>query len=211
MLSVSHQKEFLALKKFLALIGVIAVTTGCVSFQPTHLEYVPTNSSIQIIDQRPVEQKETEMLSYLITNCKYGIQRLGDEWTVPDKVEYLKSEISERLPESKILKITNFVFYNNMQYQLREGNIYRGPIWSLVECDENNDRFTLYTPEENPERLNILIGTVEGELDGVEFFIRAAEIPKCPEDLEKCDGLVARNNAIEKILEQLISGLVNSG
>ncbi|MBT1062583.1 hypothetical protein KJY73_03305 [Bowmanella sp. Y26] len=209
--ALATKTEILVLKKSLALIGLVSIVTGCVSFQPTQLEYVPTNSSLLVIDQRPTEQKETEMLSYLITSCKYGIQRLGDEWTVPNKIEFLKAEISKTLPNARQLKISNFVFYNNMQYQLREGNIYRGPIWSLIECDENTDRFTQYTPEENPERFNILIGTLEGELDGVPFSIRAAEIPVCPESMDKCDGLMARNHAIEKILDQLIYFLVKGG
>lgn len=123
----------------------------------------------------------------------------------------MKSKLTIALPEAKELKITNFVFFNNMQYQLREGNIYRGPIWSLVECDKNTDRFTLYSPEENPKRLNIIIGTLEGELDGVPFSARAAEIPRCPEGMDKCDGLASRDNAIYLILKQLISGVVSGG
>ena len=107
--------------------------------------------------------------------------------------------------------IDNFVVYNNMQYQLREGNIYRGPIWSLVECNESTDKFTMYTPEENPERLNMLIGTFEGSIDDKNYSVRATEIPSCPDDMEQCDGLVARNNAMKKILNSIVAQIEERG
>ena len=35
------------------------------------------------------------MLSYIVTSCNYGMHRLGDEWTKPNKVQFLKSELSK--------------------------------------------------------------------------------------------------------------------
>jgi hypothetical protein len=194
------------LHKYIFLLAIAFATTGCVSFQPTKLDIQPTtNAKLVVTDNRSQNQKETEMLSYIITNCDYGIQRLGDEWTIPNKVEFLKSQISKNFPETQDLVIDTFVIYNNMQYQLREGNIYRGPIWSAFECNEATDRFTMYTPEENPERQNMLIGTFEGSIDGKQYSARAAEIPTCPQGMDECNGLVARDNAIKKILESIVS------
>ncbi|TAP34404.1 hypothetical protein EYR97_12675 [Alteromonas sp. KUL42] len=194
------------MKNYAVFVAITFMLVGCVSFQPTQLDVQPsTNVLLEVIDKRPLDQKETEMLSYLITSCDYGIQRLGDEWTTPDKVEFLKSHIGRLFPNAKSLVIDNFVIYNNMQYQLREGNIYRGPIWSLVECNESTDKFTMYTPEENPERFNMLIGTFEGSIDGNKYSIRAAEIPVCPDGMKTCNGLVSRNNAITKILNSIVA------
>ncbi|WP_406666455.1 hypothetical protein [Gallaecimonas sp. GXIMD1310] len=194
------------MKKYVFLLVIAFATTGCVSFQPTKLDYQPAkNTKLVVTDNRPKNQKETEMLSYLITNCDYGIQRLGDEWTTPNKIEFFKSKISNKFPEAQNLVINTFVIYNNMQYQLREGNIYRGPIWSALECNEPTDRFTMYTPEENPERKNIIIGTFEGSIDGRKYSVRSTEIPTCPQGMDECNGLVARGNAIKKILENIIS------
>ena len=200
------------MKNYAVLMVVTFILSGCVSFQPTQLDMQSlTNNDLVVTDKRPQNQKETEMLSYLITSCDYGIQRLGDEWTTPDKVKFLKAHIGRLFPNAKNLVIDNFVVYNNMQYQLREGNIYRGPIWSLVECNESTDKFTMYTPEENPERLNMLIGTFEGSIDDKNYSVRAAEIPSCPDDMEQCDGLVARNNAMRKILNSIIAQIEERG
>ncbi len=85
-----------------------------------------------------------------MTSCQYGIDRLGDEWVTPNKVDYLARSISQQLPDSKQLTVTHFVTYLNMQYWLRAGNIFRGPIWELVECDQHTDEFINYTQAENP-------------------------------------------------------------
>ena len=194
------------MNKYIFLLAITFATTGCVSFQPTKLDMQPTtNTKLVVTDNRPQNQKETEMLSYMITNCDYGIQRLGDEWTTPNKVEFLKFKISEMFPEVQSLVIDNFVIYNNMQYQLREGNIYRGPIWSAFECDEATDKFTMYTPEENPKRLNMLIGTFEGSIDGKQYSVRSAEVPSCPQGVDECDGLAARNHAVKNILQNIVA------
>lgn len=200
------------MKKYVALIALVLAATGCVSVQPTQLDLQPvSNTSLVVADNRPLDQKETEMLSYIVTNCDYGIQRLGDEWTTPDKLAYLKAEVGRLYPNAKRLDVNNFVVYNNMQYQLREGNIYRGPVWALLECNEATDRFTLYTPEENPQRYDMLIGTFEGTIDGKAYTARAAEFPVCPDGMAECDGLAARGNAIKKILQNIVAQIEQSG
>lgn len=194
--------------KRLIVLSFIFTLSACVSFQPVKLEVVTTNNKLHVLDNRPEKQKETELLSYLITSCSYGIQRLGDEWTSPSKIDFLKSKIAIELPNARELVVNNFVIYNNMQYKLREGNIFRGPIWSLVECDENTDRFTLYTPEENPERENMIIGTLEGTIDGREFSVRVAEIHRCPAENEQCKSFQSSDYAVKTVLNKLLSGLV---
>ena len=196
--------------RYTILLTVAFYLTGCGSLKPTQLNFQPDdNATLVVTDNRPQNQAKTEMLSYLSTSCNYGIQRLGDELTVPNKVEFLKYQLSKQFPEAKSLVIDNFVIYNNMQYQLREGNIFRGEIWSLIECDKNTDRFTMYTPEENPLRQVILIGTFEGSIDGTQYIARSTEIPRCPKGAEKCDASVARDDAIKKILDDIIVQIAN--
>lgn len=191
------------------LVIVAILLGGCATLRPAELPHV-TNVQTNLItsDLRGKDQSETEVLSYIITNCKYGIQRLGDEWTKSNKVDYLSSKISEQLPSKSNLIVNDFVTYFNMQYLLREGNIYKGAIWELVECDDNTDKFTSYTPEENPERFNIIIGTLSGSLDGKPFSERVTSFPICPEGVKECTSWDAQANSIKEIVVQLAEKVV---
>lgn len=197
------------MKKIISILFV-ALLSGCATLKPAQLPYVETNIGNLTVDNlRPKNESETEMLSYIITNCNYGIQRLGDEWVQPSKVQYLVQQVSENFPEAQKLTVNNFVTYLNMQYMLREGNIYRGPIWEIFECDENTDQFVTYTPEENPERLNMIIGTLRGDIDGVSFSERLAVFPICPDEQPECTGWDAQADAIKKIVVQLSEKVIS--
>ncbi len=199
-----------SMRKYL-LVALTLSVTACATLKPAKLPVLTeTNSQLVTQDLRSKNQSETEMLSYMITNCKYGIQRLGDEWSIPSKVKYLSQTIKAKLPQSKKLEVTHFETYLNMQYMLREGNIYRGPVFEMFECDENTDKFTNYTPEENPKRMNIIIGSVEGTIDGIPFSERVVSFPFCPEGVEECTGWDAQAESIRKIVIELSDKVVSS-
>jgi hypothetical protein len=96
-----------------------------------------------------------------------------------------------------------------MQHQLREGSIYRGPIWELVECDKNTDEFTSYSAEENPEKKSIIIGTLKGTLDGISFSERMAIFPKCPDGVPECHPFDAQANSVRNIVIELSRRIVD--
>lgn len=145
-----------------------------------------------------------------MTSCQYGIDRLGDEWVTPNKVDYLARSISQQLPDSKQLTVTHFVTYLNMQYWLRAGNIFRGPVWELVECDENTDEFVNYTQAENPQRQPIIIGTLKGNIDGVSFSQRMLAFPECPDGGDTCVGWDARAYAVKKVVLGLTHSVIEA-
>ena len=195
--------------KNLFLISVVIFLGGCATLKPAKLPQITNNQTNLVTnDLRKKDQSETEMLSYSITSCEYGIQRLGDEWTQPNKVDYFSGKIKEQLPNKKELIVNDFVTYFNMQYLLREGNIYRGPIWEFVECNENTDKFVSYTPEENPLKYNIIIGTLSGSLDGISFSERVTSFPVCPNGIEECSGWDAQANSVKEIVMQLVDKVI---
>lgn len=190
------------MNKVFSLSLVILALSGCTApVHPAKLDVPDVNTQLQVKDLRPKEQSQTEMLSYISSSCLYGIKRFGDEWSTPDKVTYLKATISKAFPEAKSLEIKNLVFYDNMQYALRNGNIFRGPIWELIECDQATDKFTQYTPAENPSRLPIMIGTLEGSLDGKPFSERMTKVLTCDDGKNECNILDTQGNAIKTLLE----------
>ena len=194
------------MKKHIAFSALFLMSlSGCAKFQPTSLPPIEVNNrQLLVEDNRPREEIKTEMLSYLVTSCNYGIQRLGDEWSEPNKIDYLANKIKNQIPEAKKLTIEHFVTYLNMQYSLREGNVFRnGDIWQHFECDERTDRFVSYTQEENPQRLNIVIGTLEGSIDGKHFSERVSEFPTCPNSAEKCTGWDSWGEAVKNIVLKL--------
>lgn len=194
--------------KYLLILTLI-MSVGCATLKPAQLPPVAKASDNLVVkDLRGENQRTTEMLSYLVTSCSYGIQRLGDEWSSPEKVQYLSSVIGSELPAAKELVITDFVTYMNMQHMLREGNIYRGPLFASMECDENTDQFTNYTFEENPQRMSIIIGTLKGTLDGKAFSERVISFPFCPEGQTECSGWDAQANSVKNIVVELTKRIV---
>lgn len=194
--------------KYLLILTLI-MSVGCATLKPAQLPSVAkANDTLVVKDLRGEKQSKTEMLSYLVTSCLYGIQRLGDEWSTPGRVQYLSDVVSAELPDKKELVITDFVTYMNMQHMLREGNIYRGPLFTLLECDENTDQFTNYTFEENPQRMSIVIGTLKGTLDGKAFSERVISFPFCPEGQAECSGWDAQANSVKNIVVELTKRMI---
>jgi hypothetical protein len=186
------------------LVLLLAVLTGCVNTQPAQLNMPVTNSPVVLKDHRDKSQTTTEFLSLMVTNCDYGIRRLGDEFSTPNKAVYLKNMVASQYPSVKSIEVNDFVTYVNMQHSLREGNIFRGPAMEIFECNENTDKFTRYTLEENPNNEMILIGTLNVTIDGETIERRATSILKCPDSTE-CH---AQNEAMKKVLKELADQLL---
>ncbi|WP_115717537.1 hypothetical protein [Gallaecimonas mangrovi] len=199
------------MKNILFLFLILLSLSGCTApVHPAKLDVPKTNTQLEVKDLRPKDQGKTEFLSYIVTNCDYGIKRFGDEWSTPDKVTYLKSAMANAFPEAKVLEVKNLVFYENMQYALRNGNIFRGPAWAFVECDKSTDKFTQYTQKEDPTRAPIMIGTLEGSLDGKPFSERMTMLPACTDNKKECNFLDAQGETIKTLLEGMTKKAIDS-
>ncbi len=188
----------------LALFITTCLFSACTAIKPAQLPDV-AHSGKQLItrDLRDKRDSATEILSYVAASCQFGIQRLGDEWTTPGKVDYLSATIESQLPSRKTLEINRFVLYLNMQNALREGNVFRGPLMQLLECDENTEQYANYLHRENPRGLSIVIGTLEGKLDNEPFSARATSILSCAYDSRTCTDMEDRAAAARKVIVEL--------
>ncbi len=57
----------------------------------------PSAIGLTIVDARPSEAKQTEIVSYWATTCDYGIHRIGDEQTVPSRLVLLRHDLEDAL------------------------------------------------------------------------------------------------------------------
>lgn len=175
------------MKKLLVLATVIL--TGCTMHPVVSLpDYEDsTSQSITIIDERSEDEKRTEVLSLLITDCSYGIARIGDDNVKPNRLEYLKQRLSgvESISTSKIT-VKEFSIYRNHQINLRGGvdpdaeGIVAG-ILERLECFSDSTYAGGYNIEENPKGVNAAIVKIVVDVDGQIFESRAIHLaPETP-------------------------------
>ena len=189
----------------LLILSLTLAFTACTQMKPAILPIQTVMHGERIIlDARDSSHKKTEMLSYIATNCQYGIQRLGDEWTTPNRITYTESVIKEKKPDVKEIKVIEFVTFLNVQRALRNSNIYRGEVFKLMECNENTDRLTHYTPQENPTGKSVVIGTISVIIDGREFSERALSFPMNPSRDDQFTVFDARATSVRNVVTELV-------
>lgn len=106
------------------LLAAAVTLGGCATSTKYALEQQPTTASprINIVDMRSPDQKRAEVMSMSITNCWYGVYRVGDEQTEPPRLPYIASALAAKLgPEfaGKTLRIESLEVFNNWQAALR--------------------------------------------------------------------------------------------
>lgn len=95
----------------------LLVLSGCAN-QIARLDGYEKNengSILSVVDERPKEERESEILSLLVSSCDYGIRRLGDDITVPDKIELLKTDLVNQLDliDKQTIYIKHYTVYFN--------------------------------------------------------------------------------------------------
>ena len=103
----------------------IALLTGCA----TSIKYkisgddVVKKSNFELVDKRDESQKKAEIMSLSVTNCWYGIYRLGDDQIVPDRMAILSKELEDNIGrklEGKKVIVYKFEIFNNLQSGTRD-------------------------------------------------------------------------------------------
>lgn len=122
----------------LALTFGAALLTGCATSAKYTLD--PTQGisppSIKFVDNRNEEQKRSEVMSMSITDCWYGVYRLGDEQTEPGRLSYLAKSLDSRMGDElagKTVRIDTFEVFNNWQSVLRPSSDPTGAAYGLAQ------------------------------------------------------------------------------
>ncbi|MBQ0712859.1 MAG: hypothetical protein KBT53_07860 [Porticoccus sp.] len=92
---------------------------GCTPVATINIDNLDVSeSAIKTIDKRQESEKTTENFSMLSTSCAFGIKRLGDDTTKPDRVTLLRHRVYEEFVAKQLpgkLEINSFVIYHNIQ------------------------------------------------------------------------------------------------
>ncbi len=158
----------------LLLIG-IALLAGCA----TSIKYtisgddIVKKSNFDLVDKRDEVQKKPEIMSLSLSNCWYGIYRLGDEQIVPDRLAILSKELQEKVGqklEGKKVIVHRFEIYNNVQSQLRGSVVMGSPAgllgFVITRAIVNNACSAVLAPEKNPSNKAAVIVDIEVDVDG---------------------------------------------
>lgn len=161
---------------------VFLLLTGCSTAQLYKLEPAPVSSHPQLIiqDQRPAIQKSSELLSLMITNEAYGIARMGDESTSPERITFLrdmlKSLVGEKIGNRPVI-VKTFTIHRNTQAKMRNSNVAKqAPLTKLI-TDNLETRAGLRQPggyelSENPSAENVAVIDVVVEIGNKDYSAR---------------------------------------
>jgi hypothetical protein len=188
----------------------LTLTPGAVPAQDT--------VNFKVVDSRAEDDKKQKMLSYSITSCSYGIQRLGDKKT-PPRIDVLREDlvrIKGAALEGKTLDVSSYHIFFNNSATLR-GVVYGsnpGLIADLMkthgaECPREKMKGGWFDYVELTAPYSPLIVEMVASLDGQPHTVRvlyslSRELPgnfKKPEDAQ--DLLVVMHKAAEALATQL--------
>lgn len=80
--------------------------------------------SIELVDQRPEEEKTASMGSLVITSCNYAVRRIADDVSSPDRMTLLRSDLAAALGGAiagKKVVVKHYGLYINDGPRLRRG------------------------------------------------------------------------------------------
>lgn len=199
-----------------------ALLTGCVMHPQVKLTGVDGRGGqpLNITDTRPAEQKRTELLSSVITACSYGIARLGDDQTQPDRLAYLGQRLSATRGDAlagKRIELREFSVYRNNQVKLRGGVMpnAEGVVIAVLrasECFGDMNTEGGYAVAENPGGENLAIVNIEIVVDGKPLRARAVEQARgTPAQFPAGHDVwsVAIATAVDRAVDQLAGQLDN--
>lgn len=158
---------------------------GCATPTVAQLEVLPAadHEAILVQDQRPATEKTSEMLSLIITNEAYGIARMGDEGTNPDRITYLKQALAGLAGKKiagKTVIVNSFTIHKNNQSRMRtsvnstQGLLVMAVLQSMEKRAEQMQP-GWFDPTENPGGGNVAVFMARVTIDGKEYRARVVK------------------------------------
>lgn len=172
-----------------------------------------------LVDQRDPKSLKSGFESLMITNCAYGITRIGENDIDPDLPLLLDAMLSQRFGDrlmGRTIKLNAFKLHLNNALGLREhvSAMYTGLIPSLmnkkkVGC-KPEDLFGGYTVGEVQPGIAPLIVAIELEVDGRRIYARAIDESEPFPPTKRADQ-AAKDRWNAKVAEVVESALVKLG
>lgn len=111
------------MKKLLIPLTVLMLA-GCAT-HPVVIDAPPAASQklrFVLEDRRPPKEGKGGLLSYMVTNCNYGVRRLAEITTAPGKLEVLGADLQELAGErlaGKTVTVTSYALFQNQANEFR--------------------------------------------------------------------------------------------
>lgn len=173
----------------LAAAVIVCALAGCASPVVVLSEFRPAENAakLQIVDARPEKERSTEFISLSITNCDYGIRRLGDETPVPSRLVVLQSDLVRSLGTSaygKVVTVAHYTIHSNSGAALR-ASVYGakpGIIATVMEpigsnCPKEKTSEGWYSADELNAPHSPIIIEIEASFEGQTHMIRSVYAP----------------------------------
>ncbi|HJW33494.1 MAG TPA: hypothetical protein VJ505_09050 [Holophagaceae bacterium] len=210
--------------KSLLLAGTVALLTiGCDVHPQFKLTPVKESEQSHFVleDHRPLAERQSEILSLMVTNPAYGIARMGDDRTVPDRMAYLKAflgnEVGAKL-EGKTVLVKSFAIHRNNQGRMRGTNPSKSGLLTAAISNALEEKAAPtqpggFTEAENPDGFNVAVIDLLVTVDGKDYRARVVKpapgtVVRFNGDVEIWDKVVA--SAMEEVVVQL-SGKLKQG
>lgn len=217
--------------KYVLLVIVSIFVVGCATpITKVNVNGLEQSDVLLVEDLRPEVEKESEILSLLITNDAYGIYRRGDDLLDPSPIRLLQHRLYERTfkeGEKPKLKVHHFIVYMNLQSELRRsatgvalGGIVGAGIASstqeygvsgfaeLISEEEfqaipKEYQRATYSEEVNPNKASVYIVYLQADIDGKKQFVKTITPYKLPKESTKNAHAMAVETAIAYFLDTL--------
>lgn len=210
--------------KFIFAVVLSILITGCAA--PIVMVNVPDiekSATYTIEDLRPKSEKESEILSLVITSDAYGMYRQGDQ-TNPAPLRILQHRIHEKYSQQENfpdVKVYHFVTYMNLQSEFRTG-VVGGLIGATINAltqdgveivashvardefaaFEDEYKRAIYSEKENPNEASVLQVYIDAEINGKRTFIKTMTPVHLEEQPNKIPVVFAIETAIAYYLDQ---------
>ena len=147
----------------------------------------PGAERINLVDQRPAEEKQTYRGSLNIMNCNYGVYRVGDLMSQPGRVTLLRSDLAAALGsllDGRTVVVKHYGIYVNNQLSLRSsaaaataGATGNGVVLDVLkgmtaECPPEKMNGGWYGDGEKTTEFSPVVAELTVEVDGRELAVR---------------------------------------
>jgi hypothetical protein len=190
------------------LLALTLLTTACMPTRLIVLTVPPSSSaSIKVVDHR-VGKEDRSFLSAQgnIYSCLYGISRIKESETLPERLDYLRSVINGSSVQDAVhvITITRFDIYVNSQAELKDsmpstitpasGSFAAGAVQGAVGAAAKHNGAVVgcegtdtgeYAADEREEHGRPVIVYLDGEADGKPFKIRQIVFSKDANGFDK--------------------------
>lgn len=213
--------------KSLRLIGVVYLAftlQACMSTQAFVVEDAVTVGSIgsktavNIIDERPITDREHSFGSFLVTSSEYGVWTLGDDHFSPKLPELLQIRLHREIvnwstqPETVTINLERMIVQSNQQADLLQGvstSGSLGPLGVAIAELMHGKEFELDYDKSRP----FVLGLIDAELT---FTFTDGSVQKKKVSTSKIENfsnhmdVPGREKAAVSVVDQLMNSFVKA-